>query len=451
MIISFSVSNFRSFSEEATLNLVASNKFQGHHDSHAVVVPDSDQKVLRAGILYGANGAGKSNLFRALSYVRTMVLRPRASDRGTGREAFRLAAINDESSSFDITFVAGGKTYRFGFKADDIHIVEEWLVCVEGGREKVVYERTTDDVGSVTVESKVLKAGGDKLAALVTVGGPKNQTFLATVSATLESAEYGEVLGDVLAWFTNHLTLIAPEAPFHFLGRYVLEDKPFLEFAGSFLRAASTGVDGLKVSKEEISADQLRRLVTEKTFSALTEGRRSLAILEQGAEIVVEREGGAHYFLVSVVAEHKAASDFTVDFDLGEESDGTLRLLNLLPVLHRLRHGGGVFVIDEIDRSMHPQLVWKFIEFFLKNCEGAERQVIVTTHECNLLDLDLVRRDEIWFAEKNQSGATHLYSLADFKVRKDLDIRKHYIQGRFGAIPFLGDIDRLAMEPVTAS
>jgi AAA15 family ATPase/GTPase len=111
-----------------------------------------------------------------------------------------------------------------------------------------------------------------------------------------------------------------------------------------------------------------------------------------------------------------------------------------------LRTSSAVYFIDEIDRSMHPELVWKFLEFFLKSCEAGQRQIIVTTHESNLLDLELLRRDEIWFAEKDSNGSTHLYSLADFKVRKDLEIRKHYLQGRFGAVPFLGSLDRLLSE-----
>jgi len=100
-----------------------------------------------------------------------------------------------------------------------------------------------------------------------------------------------------------------------------------------------------------------------------------------------------------------------------------------------------VYFIDEIDRSLHPMLAWKFLEFFLKS--DAQHQIIVTTHESNLLDLNLLRRDEIWFAEKGTNGATHLYSLSDFKPRKDLDIRKHYLQGRFSAIPFLGNFEHL--------
>jgi AAA15 family ATPase/GTPase len=102
-----------------------------------------------------------------------------------------------------------------------------------------------------------------------------------------------------------------------------------------------------------------------------------------------------------------------------------------------------VFVIDEIDRSLHPMLVRTFLESFLKLCEGEQRQIIVTTHESSLLDQDLLRRDEIWFAEKDSSSATRLYSLTDFKVRNDLELRKHYLQGRFGAVPFFGGIERL--------
>ena len=111
-----------------------------------------------------------------------------------------------------------------------------------------------------------------------------------------------------------------------------------------------------------------------------------------------------------------------------------------------MRGNSAVYFIDEIDRSLHPILVKTFLESFLKSCSGGHRQVIVTTHESNLLDLDLLRRDEIWFVEKDQEGATRLYSLLDFKVRNDLEIRKHYLQGRFGAIPFLGDIDGLLQE-----
>ncbi len=118
-------------------------------------------------------------------------------------------------------------------------------------------------------------------------------------------------------------------------------------------------------------------------------------------------------------------------------------LLNLLPALYKVKADGGVFVIDELERSMHPILARKFVEFFLKAARESNSQIIFTTHESTLLDLELLRRDGIWFTEKDETGATRLYSLAEFKVRSDLRIDKGYLQGRFGAIPFLGGIDHL--------
>jgi AAA15 family ATPase/GTPase len=102
-----------------------------------------------------------------------------------------------------------------------------------------------------------------------------------------------------------------------------------------------------------------------------------------------------------------------------------------------------VYVIDEIERSLHPNLVWEFLDFFFKSCSDCRAQIIATTHESTLLDQDLLRRDEIWFAEKDQNSATRLYSLTDFKERNDSKIRGHYLQGRFGAVPFMGNLERL--------
>jgi hypothetical protein len=126
MIVSFSVSNFRSFSsEEETLSLVASNRLSGSHDDHAVPIPDSKEKVLRTAVLYGANGAGKSNLFKALRYLKSVALEPRKKGGGTRRQPFRFAGPKDEPSTFDLQFIAGDKLYRFGFEVDDERVTKE--------------------------------------------------------------------------------------------------------------------------------------------------------------------------------------------------------------------------------------------------------------------------------------------------------------------------------------
>src|ERR1035438_4835821 len=212
MIVSFSVSNFRSFSSEETLSLVASNRLSGSHDDHAVPVPvpDSKEKVLRTVVLYGANGAGKSNLFKALRYLKSVALKPRQKNSGTGREPFRFAGPPDAPSSFDLQFVAADKLYRFGFKVADERITQEWLFQVVGNRQKPLYERTTDENGRVAIDAEGLRSAGEKVRALATVGGPQNQSFLATVNATLDAADFGKELGPVLTWLKNGLNLIAP-------------------------------------------------------------------------------------------------------------------------------------------------------------------------------------------------------------------------------------------------
>ena len=452
MIVSFSVANFRSFHSEETFSLVASSRLVGSHDGHAVAIPGSKEKVLRSAVLYGANGAGKSNLFKAFRYLKAVALRPREKNSGTGREAFRFDGAVDEPSSFDLQFMARGKLYRFGLKMNDQRIMEEWLSEVDGGREKTLYERITDDQGKVTIDAQGIKNSGDKLRALATVGGPQNQSFLATICVTLESPDYGEELSAILEWFDTGLTLIAPNASFRTLGDLLARDTNFKALADDFLRLSSTGVDHLKIAKNEITEEELRGLLPEDALSKVLKGindneeNTSIVRISEGSELLVERTGENHYYLITVQAAHQDMAGKEIILELSEESDGTRRLLNLMPALHHMRTTGGVYLIDEIDRSLHPILVMKFLEFFLTSCEGRLGQIIVTTHESNLLDLELLRRDEIWFAEKDPRAATRLYSLTDFKVRKDLEIRKHYLQGRFGAVPFLGDMNRLLTE-----
>jgi AAA15 family ATPase/GTPase len=146
-----------------------------------------------------------------------------------------------------------------------------------------------------------------------------------------------------------------------------------------------------------------------------------------------------------IKTKHRHEKGQLVDFSIEEESEGTQRLINLIPILFSLKNKSEkVILLDELDRRLHPLLSRQFLEFFLQGkAEEMRNQLIFTTHDTNLLDLDILRRDEIWFLEKNQQGASHLYSLAEFKIRPDLKIDKGYLNGRFGAIPFFGDIHSL--------
>jgi uncharacterized protein len=445
MIVSFSVSNFRSFSSEETISFVASKGLTGQHDDHTVPIPDSDARVLRAAVIYGANGAGKSNLFKALAYTKTMALQPRPRNAGTGREMFRLGGEQDKPTVLDLQFIAQDKLYRFGFKANDARITEEWLVHIIGGEERTIYERATDESGRVMIDAPRLK---DKMRALATLGGPQNQTFLATIHATIDQSDLDEDVRSILSWFQQSVGLIASDT---FFAWNTLAAHPELQdFAGSFLQSSSTGVEHLHVTRKKITEDEVRRMVPDGVASQalapnIQPGEGQVQIWRQngGKELLIERDRKNYYYLISVEAAHARGDGSFVSLDLNDESDGTRRLLTLIPALHELQKRDVTYFVDEIDRSMHPILVRNFLDFFLKSSADGPRQLIVTTHESNLLDLNLLRRDEIWFAEKDRAGATHLYSLIDFEPRKDSEIREHYLQGRFGAIPFLGDLDRL--------
>lgn len=451
MIISFSVSNFRSFSSEETFSLVAINRLSGSHENHAVSIPGCNEKALKVAVIYGANGAGKSNLFRALRYLKELALKTRKKGSGTGREPFRFNKNFNEPSSFDLQFSVNDSLYRFGLNVNDNHITEEWLIKIVGKKEKVLYERITSDDGEVSIDTPKLKNYGKKLSALITVGGPQNQSFLSTINATLESSDVSDELNNILNWFDDGLNLIAPDEPIAPLGHLLNSDSDFKKFANDFLNASSTGVDHLDVTKNEIEEEELRNILPSNVVSMVLDkspeenGPAHIIGLNDGNEITIERTDKKHIFHVNVQAAHENNDGGFTALDLKEESDGTQRLLQLIPALHDLKNNNAVYFIDEIDRSMHPMLIWKFIEFFLKSCLDGQRQLIVTTHESNLLDLDLLRRDEIWFVEKDDN-ASHLYSLSDYKIRTDLGIRKHYLQGRFGAIPFLGNLDCLLNE-----
>ena len=446
MIVSFSVENFRSFNSEATLSLVASSRLAGEHGNHAIAIPGVAAKVLRTAVIYGANGAGKSNLFKALSYLKFLAFPVYGREsEGTGREAFRFGASSDSPSAFDLQFIAEQRLYRYMIKLDDRQVTEEWLGETVDGRERMIFQRGQDRDVALGDQVK----GHPRLVALATVGAAPNQSFLRTVgSAVLPQSDVGTELVSVRMWFWSVLDLVSPGESQTSLWRKLNEDPSLLDFASGFLRSSSIGVDRLEIVKTQIFPEELSSFVGEQRARQLIDqaetGRpRFIRAGRAAGDAWIEIGGSEGYRLVRFQSTHKSEDGRTFNMDLDDESDGTRRLLDLLPALHQMRHRGGVYFVDEIDRSMHPILVRRLLEFFLSSCADSPGQLIVTTHESNLLDLSLLRRDEIWFAEKDREQATHLYSLAEFQVRKDLEIRKHYLQGRFGAIPFLGNLEQL--------
>ena len=458
MLLSFSVENFRSFRAEQTLNLLASRRLGTCGPPHCCEVPGTGEHVLRVASLYGANGAGKSNLVQALALVDRLVRSGTPPGEPISYKPFLLdSETSTKPTSFELQFLEDGELFRYGFCYDADRIHEEWLDVYEGKKERNIFSRATNEEGAVTVTLGPAATQGashsQKIAALALVGARPNQLFLTEAVNLHEPKAQGPRFHRAVKWFESTLSTMRPGASFVMLAETIATDKRFAEFAGLFLREASTGIAGLEVQKTEMPKSELSSVfpeLLEKLFETLPEKETALVHGPEGEEFFVDGSKKEVIRLRRIAALHECADGHRTRLPLREESDGSQRLLNLLPDFYRVAMEGGVFVVDELERSMHPMLARKFIEFFLKTVRRTTSQLIFTTHESTLLDLDLMRRDGIWFAEKDDEGATHLYSLADFKVRKDLRIEKGYLEGRFGAIPFLGGIDRLMEEQAAA-
>ena len=443
MLLSFTVKNFRSFREEQTLSLVASSR-QPDHQEHLTLIPDDENKVLPVAVIYGANGAGKSNLVRALAFLRNLVNRGTEPNKPIARRAFLLDKQSaSQPTELTVQFVEHDRAYVFGCRVSDKQVDAEWLSLLRDGKEIQIYERVTNNTGEVTIEpGSVLRddSWGDhaKALALTRVGVLPNQLFLHAVGKSLREQDQGLGLAGALKWFANRLTIIPASARFRPLARLVAQDKTFTEFAGDFLRKVATGVECLRVDTAQIEETMLASLGAgiQERIEDLPVGETTSIPRADGTELLVEKGEGTKVQLRTLQSEHVTADGTRVTLPFSEESDGTQRLTHLLPALHSLGQTPGLTVIDEIDRSLHPLLAKGFVRAFLKACAGHGGQLIFTTHDTTFLDLELLRRDEIWFANKTQpAGATELYSLADYKVRTDLKVDKAYLQGRFEAVP----------------
>ncbi len=451
MLLSFTLKNFRSFADEQEFSMVASNRYPDHVE-HLCPVPGTDDRLLRAAIVYGANGSGKSNLVKALRFVQRLVTVGTPPGKLIARQPFLFdRKARQEPSLFQVRFVHNERVFDYGFQVTDAEVTEEWLFLIQGSKEALVYERVTkENVTKIepgaAMSDTVQYGDHSKTTALAQIGVRGNQLFLAAVREGLNPDDHGPLIRSVLEWI-NSITVVMPDANFGALAQWVASNSAFAVFASRFLHDASTGVAALRMENQELNESSGLPLDFAKDLLSDAQPGEVRSFQFPGMGTVgLHKSEGEKYHIQTIRAEHIDNEGKAVTLPLQEESDGTQRLTHLLPTLYQLQDNRKIYVIDEIDRSLHPLLAKKFIAFFLRSCATKRGQLIVTTHESNLMDLDLIRRDELWFTEKSPQGISSLYSLADFKVRTDLRIDKGYLQGRFGAIPFLGNLDRLADE-----
>ena len=441
MLIRFTVSNFLSFKDETEFNMLTGDvKRHPHH-----VYKREHIDVLRAAAIYGANGAGKSNLIKAIAFLQSLA---RGEDILGDLLNFKLLKeYKDKPSQLEIEIEFNRVVYAYGVCFNEHRIIEEWLYLVNFDKDdEIIFERKTDESfkHQLKLADKYLKSDKDKYFVEFyekeLIGS--NKTFISS----LKNFKYREI-ADFRANIIGKLNIYSPNTRSYGLFSKImyfndLEDSSDLLEFNKILRLFDTGVNRLKLSKRQLSEEELEGKY-KKEKEQFEDGIIGVPFLhEKKIEYIWKKHEDKVYSLIEVITMHNDAEGQEIAFDLEEESDGTIKLLDFINILKNIRENETIFIIDEIDRSIHPSLLKTFIKLLME-MPTSKGQIIFTTHESNLLDLDIFRQDEIWFAEKNKEGATEFYPLSEFKPRYDLDIRKGYLNGRFGAIPFLGDLEKL--------
>ena len=241
----------------------------------------------------------------------------------------------------------------------------------------------------------------------------------------------------------ENLKIVFPTTRFEGLSIRVEKDKQFADATKSLLEYFNTGIVDIRrveVAKENVELP--KELVTD-ILSEAEPGKGIVVASPSNSEIYFfESDENGMMTIYKQNTIHKGQDDTEVGFEMNEESDGSIRIMDFIPILIDLRLNEAVYLIDEIDRSMHPMLSQKILEYYFRYLkDGKDTQLIFSTHESNLLNLNLIRADEVWFVEKDTDGVSHITSLAEYKPRED--IRKGYLQGRYGAIPFFAPMNSL--------
>lgn len=415
MLIQFSVENFRSFKEKAVLSMEASKDTE--KEDHVAVI--GKDRILKTAMIFGANASGKSNIFMALTAA-IMTIRASNSRQVTDPIHWMVPfAFSEETrrrpTSFEFVFIVSGKKYVYGFSATAEKVVSEYLYVYHSPRASTIFERQ-EETYRFTIPS--IKK---ELEPIVQRNTP-NKLFLATATAwNAKSTQAPFLWFNKIDTYTNEYKNLLN----HDISRLENDiDKKLNRFIRDLLKKAD-----MNISDYEL---QIQDLPTDRWISGLPPMLRAVV-----PEEVISGKHKAYDLLMTHRIEDKNGEtrDWTLNFD--EESEGTKKFFSLSPVLYDVFLNGRIICIDEFDASLHPLLVSYLVSLFRDpGINVANAQLIISAHTMTLLSRRVSRDDEIYFVEKGkETGESELYSLDEFSLRKQTNIRKAYLLGRFGAIP----------------
>lgn len=444
MLIRFAVSNFLSFDGKQELSLEAG---KARKNSNRIYI-NRRLRLVKGEALFGANGSGKSNLIKALRFVQAV--QRDGFPRGFSNSYYRLKEENRVvPSEFEIEFLCNDKRLSFGFSAvlNTGSIEKEWLYeTTPSGLKKFLYERNVAEESFLVGE---YFKGKDAIAKIKSYGedsvGDHETLFLTIINKSKGKmfSDYPElrILNAIDLWFQRRLTISFPEDMLK--GYPYFRDSNLQEIA-DILNALGTGISNLRIV--EVPQEVVKSKIPEELYNNIIadlermnakvkkEGTKGLpSIMARAIKefYTFEIDENDNVSIKTIEFEHEAQN---VYFNLNEESDGTARMLDLIEILFKISNDS-IYVIDEIDRCLHPAMTTKIIKLFLQMAESRNTQLIITTHESRLLKEDLLRNDEISFMIKTAEGSTIIKSLDKYQLRADKKIYEALFDGTLEVLP----------------
>ena len=447
MLIKITVENFKSFDSVAELSMIPSRRVTENPD-HEIQV--DNLHLLNRAVVYGANASGKTNLIDFFRFFKDTLNRglPLWSIDAFCRNSKRN---QNRESQFEIQFSVDGKFYAYGFTAvlSRHKIIDEWLYELQTEGASVIFQRSKDKINLGTDVKSISKYDTARFRTYVEdFEGNDSSLFLTDVSSKRFVKSSGLfVLCQVFSWLSEHIIVLTPNTSITDFQYYFNNES--LRQVNKLIRTFDTGISEIKI--KQISFDKLREMLpfpvfddvknkVEENIQMTKRGVKRIRMSMRSADdfFSIEIERGKPPKITTIRMDHDR-SEF--DFGFRDESDGTRRLFDLMDIL-LIKDKDFVFVVDELERSLHPQLTKHFLELFGEQHKNRTVQLLFTTHESSIMNLKYFRRDEIWFIDKKKNNASALYSLDRFEQIDDGDILSSYFNGRYGAVPVFQRLDR---------
>jgi len=448
MLIGFSVSNYKSFNETQSISLLASKV--SRHKEHVSLV--ENRRLLKSALVFGANAGGKSNLIKAVNFSKNIVLGG-LEKVNLNKKHFRIEKeMYSQPGVFEYRIITNGKEYSYGIAVSYVNreIIAEWLVRIDAnGKEIYIYNREVDEAGISHVNTDIIydKTEENMRMKIYLADFDQNisetfrrKTILSDIAARGNDKQgiFAEIV-NVFEWFEN-IIILFPNTVYGKLND-IAADQDMREIFSDLMSYFDTGIESVESEQQQMDFDKILENISKEDMERIKldisnkVNERPIMFNVNQRVYVLRKDAKGNIVYNKMLLNHGNGDDL---FEYADESDGTKRLFDLIPLFYESRDNC-VILIDEIDRSLHTNLTKRFLELFYSLTENEKSQIIATTHDSNLLDLELVRQDEIWFVERQKNHSSKIYSLNKFRARFDKKIDKEYLLGRYGAIPIFND------------